>query len=277
MVTPVSFRFYMQPTEYRTTVCTGDAATYSLAVYAEGSGSGPEPVTLAWRGVRVEASVDDAALGTLSPPSAITEDFSGGVSTADFRFKAGKKNGTTNLQFKGSVAGFGTVSFKIPIRVVDCKFKVSGVVFFPPDTAYIPLPDPPLEGTLRPTQLTADTDGHLSAHALIHWGNGKTIANIPPDVVTATSRFGPDQEVIVNGEVSDDGILTLTFEFPMANGTITWTDIAGSTIQDLPTAYIVNKVTVKISTDGGTVKVPASYTTTGTGGTATFVVKKLTS
>jgi hypothetical protein len=271
-------RFYMQPTESRTTVCTGDSATYRIAVYVAVGGLTPGTVTSDMNGVRVEGYVNDAALGTLKPAAATTADFAGGVSTADFVFKAGKKPGKTTLVFQGAVKGqdihVGYVSFKIPIRVIDCKFRVSGTLRFPADSAISPVPGPPLVAIIKPQQLTADTDGHLSGSATIHWNNASVSAGIGPLQCTAREKFGADDQVIVNGDVSDDGILTLTFEFPEANGVIT-TSCAGLATPPQPFPYIVHKVTVRIATKGGTIRAPATYKDTGTGGSATIVVKKV--
>ena len=273
-------RLYMNPTQSRTTVCTGDSATYRMAVYVEVGGLTPGTVTSDVHGVRVEAFPDDAALGTFKPKSAVTADFSGGVATADFVFKAGKKPGKTNLEFQGAVKGFdiqvGYVSSRIPIRVVDCKFSVSAALRFPADTSIIPIPGPPLVAFVKPKQLTADSDGHLSGSAVIHWNNASTSFSLPPLRCTATEKFGADDEVIVNGDVSDEGVLTLTLEFPEANGTLT-TSCAGLDTPPQQFPYLIHTFTVHVPTKGGTIHAPATYKDTGTGGSATIVVKKVKS
>jgi len=275
-------RFYMNPTASRTTLCTGESATYRMVVYGELTVHAPTPgtATLDLHGVKVEAYPNDAALGSFKPTSAITADFSGGVATADFVFTAAKKPGKTDLVFQGAVKGFdinvGYVSAMIPIRVVDCKFRVSGALHFPADTAFTPIPGPPLVAIVKPKQLTADADGHLSGSAIIHWNNSSASAAIGPLQCTASEKFGADDEVIVNGDLSDDGILTLTFEFPEANGIIT-TSCAGESTPPQPFPYLVHKVTVHISTKGGTIHAPATYKDTGTAGSATIVVKKVKS
>jgi len=283
-------RYYLDVDKHRTTLCVGETTTYAANVYRTPIAGPltPTPVDM----VQVAANSFDTNVGTFLGKDRYDILF---ISTtgpgpgdrpmaAQFRFKAGTKPGRTTLLFRADVpvptnespvAAY--VELKVDIRVIDCKFKVSGVVFFPPADLNPPFVDPPLEGTLRPTQLTADQDGHLSAKAIIHWGNGKSIIKLPPDVITSTSKFGADQEVIVNGDVSDEGLLTLTFELPRANGTITWTDIQGLTIPNQVTAYIVNNVTVHISTEGGTVRVPATYKPFDTVGTATIVVTKVKS
>jgi hypothetical protein len=270
----------MNPTESKTTVCTGDQATYRMAVYAEITVTEPTPSTFGTdvEGVKVEANADDASLGTFSRTSAITSDFSGGVSTADFLFKAGKKPGKTNLEFQGVVAGvdiqIGYVSVRIPIRVIDCKFSVSGALRFPADPAFIPIPAPRIVAFVEPVQLTADDDGHLSGSAVIHWRNASMPSTVASLHCLVTVQFGADGEVIVNGDVSDKGILTLTFEFPPATSTTTLT-CDGKGTPGLPLPFVVDKVTVHIKTKGGTVGAPARYSNTGAGGKATFVVKKL--
>jgi hypothetical protein len=278
--TSADARFYMQPTESRTTVCTGDSATYRMAVYVEVGGLTPGTVTSDMNGVKVEAYPNDATLGTLKPAKAITAEFDGGVATADFVFKAGKKPGKTTLVFQGAVSGqdihVGYVSFNIPIRIIDCKFKVSGTLRFPADTAISPLPGPPLVAVIKPQQLTADADGHLSGSATIHWNNASSSATVGPLRCTARETFSADDEVIVNGDISDNGILTLTFEFPKADGTITMS-CAGENTPPQFFPYIVHKVTVHIGTKGGLIRTPATYKDTGTGGSATIVVKKLKS
>ena len=275
-------RLYMNPAQFRTTVCTGDSATYRMAVYGELTVRVPTPgkATSDLDGITIEAFPDDAALGSFKPKSAVTADFSGGVATADFVFKAGKKPGQTFLEFQGAVKGFdiqiGYVSSRIPIRVVDCKFSVSGALRFPADTAIIPVPGPPLVAFVKPKQLTADSDGHLSGSAIIHWNNASVSATIPPLRCTATEKFGADDEVIVNGDVSDDGILTLTLEFPEAKGTLT-TSCAGLDTPPQLFPYLVHTLTVHIRTTGGTIRAPATYKDTGSGGSATIVVKKVKS
>lgn len=275
-------RLYMKPTQFRTTVCTGDSAMYRMAVYAELTVRVPTPgkVTSDLDGITIEAFPDDAALGTFKPKSAVTADFSGGVATADFVFKAGKKPGRTFLEFQGAVKGFdiqiGYVSSRIEIRVVDCKFSVSAALRFPADTAIIPIPGPPLVAFVKPKQLTADADGHLSGSAIIHWNNASASFPLPPLRCTATEKFGADDEVIVNGDVSDEGVLTLTFEFPEAKGTLT-TSCAGLDTPPQGFPYLVHTVTVHVPTTGGTIHAPATYKDTGTGGSATIVVKKVKS
>jgi hypothetical protein len=275
-------RLYMNATVAPNTVCTGDSVHYQMTVFAELTLRTPTPSMITWdvRGVVVSAFPDDATLGTFTKPSETTEDFSDGVATADFTFKAGKKPGKTNLEFQGAVKGFdiqtGYVSTRVGIRVIDCKFSVSGALRFPADTAISPIPGPPLVAFVKPKQLTADTEGHLSGSAIIHWNNASASATIPPLQCTAKEKFGADDEVIVNGDVSDDGILTLTFEFPEATGTIT-TSCTGLSTPPQQFPYLVHKITVHISTKGGTIRAPATYKDTGTGGSATIVVKKLKS
>jgi hypothetical protein len=275
----LSAQFSMRPIQYRTTLCTGDKVSYQLAVYvAVSGGDSPGTAIEAVQGVSVEASAGDPALGAFTPSSNSTVSFDGGPATADFTFKVGKKPGSTNLDFQGAVKGYeihvGYVSFRVPIRIIECKFRVSGVLRFPADTASIPIPGPPLVAVIKPKQLTADSDGHLSGSAIIHWNNASASASIGGVRCTAAEKFGADGEVIVNGDVSDDGILTLTFDFPEAKGTIT-TSCAGNDVPPQPYPYLVHQVTVRIATKGGLVRTAATYKDSSTSGSATIVVKKV--
>ena len=273
---PLSYRFYMEPVEYRTTLCTGESAVYSMVVYLQASTGPRDPVS----GVKIEAYPNDTKLGSFDKGSQVTQGFDGLPVTAEFKFKAGKKPGKTTLVFQGAVRKVdiqtGYVSFNIPIRVVDCKFKVSGTLRFPPDESFNPIPAPPLIVRIKAKELTADTEGHLSGSATVHWVSASVTRGVPGGTCTAIETFGRDDEVLINGDVSDDGVLTLTFEFPTANGLITM-GCNGIFLSGQKFPYLVNTLTVHIRTKGGVVRSPAAYKDAKAPGSAVIVVKKVKS
>ncbi len=267
----------MLPVDYQTTICTGDTVAYSMGVYGESDILRRHSIF----GAEVEAYPQDKTLGTFDKATQTVRFREGRPEAARFRFKAGKKAGTTTLVFQGTVSttagkdqNYGYVSYNIPIRIIDCRFRVSGTLRYPPDTNFAFVPAPPLVVRIKPTMLTADADGHLSALASVHWVSASVTRAVPGGTCTLIETFLHDDEVAINGEVSDEGVLTLTFEFPTADGLLS---IAcdGVTIQSQHLLYLVNTLTVHIRTSGGTIRSVANFKDLNTLGTAAIIVKNV--
>ena len=278
-------RYYMQPVQYQTKVCTGATATYSMAVHSELSVEtkrGTKTGNFTLGGVKVEAYPNDTALGSFDKRFHTTGNVDGGIDTAVFRFKAGDKPGKTTLVFQGSVSkglgaehSYGYVSFNIDIQIIECKFRVSGTVRFPPDLNFETIPAPALVAILTPVTLTVDADGRLKGSTIVHWVGGSVNRSIPGGVCKVTQKYGVDDLVNINGDLSDDGIITLHLEFPTALGnlTISCNDVA------IPAGvfpYLIDLVTVQTRPSGGSLQIPTQYKDTKWRGKASIVVKKVT-
>ncbi len=121
-------------------------------------------------------------------------------------------------------------------------------------------------------QLVANEDGHLTGTASIHWVSASSSASVAGLRCTATETFGADGEVNINGDISDDGVLTLTFLFDEALGTLV-TACAGHANPGGAFPYLIAQTTIKIKTSGGVVKQGITYGDNKFPGRANIVVK----
>jgi hypothetical protein len=279
-----SYHYYMDAVRYRTKLCVGDVAEYTMAVYRQSTSSADRT---ALYGVKVEGYPNDSAVATFIGKTKV------GVSTswtspdgsdfasisADFKLKAGKKPGKTTLVFQGSVRGVdalvGYVSFNIDIKVVQCKFKVSGTLRFPPDSSGdTSVPFPPLVARIKPVQLDADDEGHLTGSATIHWVSASATASVGGISCTNIETFSADAQVKINGDTSEDGVLTLSFVFPQASGLISMS-CAGIPGGSGSFPYLPDQLTVDVPSRGGTFDHAASYNDDRFPGVAIITVKPI--
>ena len=266
-----TFRYYMDVARPRNTLCLGESAVYTVYVYRDAT-TGPSSPS-AMDGVKVEAYPADPNVGTFigkdqgkqwTGPGFYDEPLS-----ADFTFKAGKKPGKTTLVFQGAVKGVdihvGYVSFNVDIKVIQCKYTVSGSTSFPPNGKDNPdIVYPRLIAKLKKVQLVSDADGHLTGSTSIHWKSASLSSGC---VVNET--FSADGQVTINGDVADDGVLTLTFAFTSVAGFATETCGPASASNTYP--YQIDPLTIDVPTKGGVVT--PKITQSGFPGVASIVVK----
>lgn len=267
----------MDLSRYRVTLCLGESSVYSVVIYRDAT-SGPESLTFV-DGVKVEAFATDKTIGAFTGKDqkagvamqSTAPGFDGSPLSADFTFKAGKKAGKTTLVFQGAVKGVdihvGYVSFNLDIRVIQCKYKVSGSTRFPPNGKDNPdIVYPQLVTRMKQVQLTADNDGHLTGSTSIHWVSASLSSGC---VVLET--FAADGQVTINGDVSDDGVLTLSFVFTPVSGFATET--CGPVSMSGTYPYLIDPLSVDLSTKGGVVRPAVSYNQQSISGVAAIVVK----
>ena len=276
-----TYRYYLELGQYRSTICLGESAKYTVYVNRDSPERGV-PTTHV-DGYRVGANPYDPGLGSFVGGAR-----SGGLTTAltgpgggnppmpaVFTFKAGKKVGKTSLNFvtfNPDPSG-PNLFLALPITIEKCKFTISGTMRFPPDTSFAPLPAPPLVAQLKPVQLSADDGGHLTGLATIHWVSASVSASVGGVSCTARETFGPDGEVQVDGDlIEPGGVLKLTFVFPSATGSLSIT-CAGQTVNASSFPYVIDSFIVYIVAKGGVVRRPVTYNDTRFPGAASIVVK----
>ena len=280
----VTYRYYMDVVSPRTTLCLGEKVRYKVVVNrtADGDNEAPVPVS----GVKVEAYADNPAIGTFAGQSkggsvfVSTElDFSTPFS-AEFTFTAGKKAGTSTLQFQGLVSyvspvGRGYVSFEVPIEVIACKYMVSTVVKFPPNARYNPdATEPPIVARMKPTLLTADADGNFTGTGVLHWENGsfKSGERGKPGC-TVSQRFGPDTSVALSGGVSDV-VLAVRMIYAPGNGPLTVT--CGGVSRSAPSDPVqLDQLDVEMMPTGGSLKQVQAHTQGSFPGTVYISVRRV--
>ena len=108
----------------------------------------------------------------------------------------------------------------------------------------------------------------------LHWPLAAQLY-LPAGVTNCTTPGSPYATVKL-GTIVPGETVTLTLEFPEANGTLT-TSCAGLDTPPQQFPYLIHTFTVHVPTKGGTIHAPATYKDTGTGGSATIVVKKVKS
>ena len=251
----VTYRYYMEVVSPRTTLCLGEKVRYKVVVQRDTGGANPIPVG----GVKVEAYADDPSIGKFSGKGkggsvfVSTElDFTTPYS-AEFTFTAGKKIGSTTLQFQGLVSyvspvGQGYVSFAVPIRVIPCKYKVSSIVRFPPNGTFNPdAIEPPIVARMKSTLLTSDAEGNFTGTGTIHW-----IGTSFTSGCTVNQKFGGDTSVALSGKIFDDH-LQLTMIYQPGNGALTVN--CGGVSQGTPSDPVqLDQLDVELPMSGGSLK-----------------------
>ena len=259
----VTYRYYMDVVSPRTTLCFGEKVRYKVVVNRTADGPTDDPVPVS--GVKVEAYADNRAIGTFAGQGkggsvfVSTElDFSTPYS-AEFTFTAGKKEGSTTLQFQGLVSyvspvGRGYVSFEVPIKVIACKYMVSTVVRFPPNATYNPdAVEPPIVATMKPTLLTADADGNFTGTGMLHW-KGSTFKS----GCVVSQHFSADTGVALSGSVLDDH-LDVRMIYEPANGPLLVScDGVSNSAPSIPVQ--LDQLDVELSPKGGSLKQPQAHT-----------------
>ena len=277
----VRYEYRLVAAQYRSTICFGESAKYSVYVNRDSPDRGV-PTTHV-DGYRVGANPSQSGFGSF-----IGGQKSGGVIStvtgpggsnppmpAVFTFKAANKAGRTSLNFVtfNPVPGGPLLFLAIPITIKQCKFTISGTTRFPPDTTFSPLPAPPLVAQIKPTPLSADEGGHLTGLATIHWVSASASASVGGARCTALETFGADGEVQVDGDVIDPGgLLKLTFVFSGATGDLSIT-CAGERVNAGTFPYVINSFVVYTFTKGGVFPFPITYNDDRLPGSARIVVK----
>lgn len=274
----VTYRYYMDVVSPRTTLCLGEKVRYKVVVNrtADGDTDGPVPVS----GVKVEAYADNPAIGTFAGQGkggnvfVSTElDFSTPFS-AEFAFTAGKKPGSSTLQFQGLVnhvspLGRGYVSFAMPIKLIVCKYMVSTVVRFPPNGTYNPdAVEPPIVATMKPTLLTADADGNFSGTGTLHWRGTSFRSGC-----TVSQRFGPDTSVAISGKIFDDH-LDVRMIYEPGSGSLT-TSCGGVSVPAPFDPVQLDQLDVELSPKGGSLKQTQAHTQGSFAGTVLISVTQV--
>lgn len=274
----VTYRYYMDVVSPRTTLCLGEKVRYKVVVNrtADGDTDGPVPVS----GVKVEAYADNAAIGTFAGQSkggsvfVSTElDFSTPFS-AEFTFTAGKKAGSSTLQFQGLVSyvsplGHGYVSFAVPIKLITCKYMVSTFVRFPPNGTYNPdAVEPPIVAKMKPTLLTADADGNFTGSGMLHWKSASFKSGC-----TVSQRFGPDTSVSLSGKLFDDH-LEVRMIYEPGTGPLT-VSCGGVSVAGASGPIQLDQLDVEMSPKGGSLKQTQAHTQGTFAGTVLISVRKV--
>jgi hypothetical protein len=257
----------------RKTICTGDSTPYSVNVHVAASSMGHDTVA----GIKVEAYPNDKSVGSFTKSTATTRSVAGAPAFATFTFKAGSKPGKTDLVFQGFIAGFeasvGYVSTNIPIAVVECQYQVSASLRFPADRSG-GVPTPAIVIVVRPTKLQADPEGHILESAPVHWVSGVASVKLEGGTCTGTLKFAKDDEVLIEGDVGENGAVKLTFGFPSALGS--WTGQCNGLAVPMGTLpYTITPPEVYLRSEGGVATIPARISASVADGSASFVLKKL--
>jgi hypothetical protein len=271
----------MDVVKYRTTLCVGESAPYTVFVYRQSttSSASPTPVDR----VQVLANPFDDQVGRFLGKDrfsfAVVAWTGPGTGAspmpATFTFKAGKKPGKTTLLFRANAHGtdedpnipeqISYVSFQVDIRVIQCRYTVKGSTSFPPDARDNPdIVKPPLVATLKKVQLVSDADGHLTGSTSIHWKSARLSSGC---IVNET--FGADGAVTINGDVGDDGTLTLTLAFTSVAASATET--CGPASVGFPVPHQIDPLRLQVPMKGGVVT--PRVTLAGFPGVATIIVK----
>lgn len=167
----VPVKVYMDIVSPKTTVCAGKTVIYEARVYTP-------PTTIvgikvdryALSGIKVEASSQDKNVGdfTGTKKGFVTrnttalqplDDFETTPHSAYFTFKA-KKAGKTTLYFEG-VAHGQYVSFDVPVKVINCKYKVKIVSKWSAGMTIV--------ATSSDGVMTADENGYFTGSANVNW------------------------------------------------------------------------------------------------------------
>ena len=221
----VTYRYYMDVVSPRTTLCLGEKVGYKVVVFR--TSDTDEADAFRVTSVKVEAYADDPSIGKFTrAKGGIAVDYTAlGADTptfdVEFTFAAGKKIGSTTLQFQGLVPGIsplsrGYVSFAVPIRVIPCKYKVSTIVRFPLYSGFnSDIVEPPIVAKMKSTLLTSDADGNFTGTGKLHW-----IATSFRSGCLASQKFTGDTNVALSGMIFD-GHLQLRMIYEPGNGALT--------------------------------------------------------
>jgi hypothetical protein len=277
----VTYRYILAAAQYRSTICFGESAKYSVYVNRDSPDRGV-PTTHV-DGYRVGANPNQSGFGSFiggqkSGPLMTAVTGPGGSNPpmpAVFTFKAANKAGSTSLNFVtfNPVLGGPDLFLVIPITIKKCEFTISGTTRFPPDTTFSPLPAPPLVAQIKPAPLSADDGGHLTGLATIHWVSASASASVGGARCTALETFGADGEVQIDGDVIEPGgLLKLTFVFSGATGNLSIT-CAGEKVNGGTFPYVINSFVGYTFTKGGVFPFPITYNDDRLPGSARIVVK----
>lgn len=252
----------------RTTLCTAETVTYTADVYAEMlPATGTQLIKVA--GVKVDAWPADPSIGSFlgtKKAGAVTHQSGTDLlnpTSIVFKFKAGKKPGNSKLFFEGLVDSIhvplGYVSFTVPIRVIDCKYKVSTTTEFSHNPMFNPmLEDPPFKAKMYKAELSADTIGHLSGSGIMHWIGSSYTTHSGPGPATAVLKFSSTSPVTLNGEIYENGQLGLNLTYGAEPGTVT--AIINGQSQSMPgDPFLLDPIKIIVPATGGTVKFLQGY------------------
>lgn len=224
---------YMDIVSPKTTVCVGKTVQYEARVYTPPrTVVGIEIDRYALEGITVDASSRDTNVGdflntrqglqtritgavTGETSSLTNSEEEPGPHSAVFTFKA-KKAGSTILYFDGIAQG-AEVSFEVPVKVINCKYKVNIVMRWSTGMTIL----------ARSTDgvLTGDESGNFTGSANVIWVTSilcNIKSPIPPSQADLTGTLNASNQLVVNialrpissrggGNCSAGGVVTANF------------------------------------------------------------------
>lgn len=131
--------FYMELSQPKPTICTGETVHYTATVFERFTSAPPDwkgknlPTPTEIAGVKVEAYAEPVSLGTFAgakKAGVVSQQTGFNLDepyNVVFSFTAGKKPGAGKLIFEGQVTGFnnGYVSSTLSVKVIPCKYEVT--------------------------------------------------------------------------------------------------------------------------------------------------------
>lgn len=220
-----TLRFHMLARRLRSnTICVGDnVPIYVRVMRSEMTGNQGDNVQNL-PGVRVDASLSNPGIGTLTPRSSYTGWRPTAPGTANFSLHADKV-GATTVSFTGTInhiwwlAKLGLppvvdrrdfVNAQVEIEVEDCSYTVNAVSQWTgPDINYVAMIDQ--------AGMVTDAPGHFTGTATVNW----VLSEIPPpDGSCPLQAITPTTEASLTGELVGTDLLVVNIKFQPLE--VTW-------------------------------------------------------
>lgn len=224
-----SFRFHILAKKIKgnATICVGDnVPIYVRVMRSQMTGNQGDNVQNI-PGVRVDASMSNAGIGSLTPKTSYTgwnlKD-SGG---ANFNFRA-EKAGTTTIHVKGTInhiwwlANLGLppvvdrrdfVNSEVEIKVEDCSYKVTTTSRWSADEVN-------WVAKIDQAGMTTDAPGHYTGTATVDW----VLSEFPPPIGSCPlQEFKASSDANLTGELVGPDLLVVNIIFKPVDVTwLTW-------------------------------------------------------
>jgi hypothetical protein len=250
-------RFFMIATKYGGSkyVCVGEQVGVQALIYRHKVGDGVDEGLDVVTGVPVSGGVDNPSIGTLSPDSSTTSMASKSYpGAAEFVFKA-EKSGETTVKFLAGVATpgwFGTsfkggstfVSADVPVRVENCKFKVTTIgEWHVPGPASISV-----AAISDDVEVKGGPDGSYKGSGTVNWiASADRVQDCGGTLTLGSSQ------VDWTGNMDNSGQLSLNGSYQPAAGSIdaTCANAQGSGSGSFPVQLTPNPVRLSAASSGG--------------------------
>ncbi|HEX7540992.1 MAG TPA: hypothetical protein VF352_02580 [Anaerolineales bacterium] len=206
-------KVYMDIVNPKTTVCVGKEVSYQARVYTAPTTipAGINVDAYALPGIKVDAFSQDTSVGDFERTTKGNRTVITGSSeellddepmphTAYFTFKA-KKAGITTLYFEGLAHG-EYVSFNVPVKVINCKYKVKIVSKWSTGMTIVAT----MNGELK-----SDEQGYFTGSATVNWVTSKLcgiVSPIAPSTADLTGTINASGQLVVKitfGPMSSSG------------------------------------------------------------------------